>query len=152
MRSLECIVVHCTDSPDSMDAHFDDINRWHKEMKFSPDKNGVYCGYHFIVNRSGKVEKGRATSEPGIHTKGQNARSIGVVWVGRVKPTEVQYDSLKHLLVLILDLTGLKVENILGHNELNPNKTCPNLDTKALRDELRKLMEGFNGNSNSGSS
>lgn len=135
MRKISKIIVHCTDSPDDLDIGFKEINSWHKDNGWlSP--SGVSCGYHYIVRRDGRVQKGRLDSENGAHAAGHNSNSIGVVWVGR---KEIALDQLHSLLVLINGLRqeyGIPIDKVYGHTEVDSRKTCPNQNMDRLRFEL----------------
>lgn len=134
-RTIKTIVVHCTDSPDDLDVGFKDINQWHKERGFS-SPTGIHCGYHWIIRRDGRVEAGRPEHEIGAHVHGHNSNSIGVVWVGRKAPSVEQYRSLLRVLRDLCDRYKVPADKVLGHRELNPGKTCPNIDCDRLRGDL----------------
>jgi N-acetylmuramoyl-L-alanine amidase len=134
-RVIKKIIVHCTDSPDDLDIGFKAVNEWHKERGFE-SPSGIHCGYHWVVRRDGRVEKGRPESETGAHCKGQNSTSIGVVWVGRKHPTPEQYASLLKTLREVCNRHGLTADQVYGHREFDPGKTCPNLDVDRLRAEV----------------
>lgn len=137
MRPITKIVVHCTDSPDSMDIGADEIRKWHRERGFDD------IGYHFVVRRNGTTETGRAVERAGAHAVGHNRHSIGVVWVGRRSPAPLQRRSLAALLARLLDQYNLADEALVGHRELAPlaGKTCPNLDMNVLRRDTAALRE-----------
>ena len=132
MRSIKKIVVHCTDSDDSLDFGFRDIDEWHRQRGFMSG-SGISCGYHWIIRRNGVVERGRPESESGAHVKGDNRATIGVVWVGKNKIDPRQLTTLKRLLRGLINRYRLSPLDIYGHTELDPNKTCPNLDMDWLR-------------------
>lgn len=140
MRKINKIVLHCTDSDDSLDIGFKEINQWHAERGWlSP--SGISCGYHWIVKRNGKVQQGRPENEVGSHVKGHNSDSVGVVWAGRKTPSEAQYAGLMSLLKRLIMTHGLDVTDVYGHYELNSGKTCPNLDMNFIRAELLFIKE-----------
>ena len=136
MRAIKKIIIHCTDSQDSLDIGFREINEWHKQRGWlSP--SGISCGYHFIVRRNGTIERGRPDDEIGAHCKGHNQNSLGVVWVGRDVPHPVQLARLKDLIAQLCEIHGLdRTDDVFGHCELDGGKTCPNLDMVKLRAEL----------------
>lgn len=135
MREINKIVIHVTDSDDSLDIGFREINRWHKERGWlSP--SGISCGYHYVIRRSGQIEQGRPLEEAGAHVKGHNSDSIGIVWVGRKDAADAQIISLLSLTRAMMDQYSIPVDAVYGHFELDPNKTCPNLDMNKVRAEL----------------
>lgn len=136
MRKITKIVIHCTDSDDSLDIGFREINDWHKQRGWlSP--SGINCGYHYVIRRNGAVERGRPDEEAGAHVKGHNAHSIGIVWVGRNQISEKQLKTLHALVTGVSRQYNLDlIDDVLGHKELDPNKTCPNLDMNLIRANL----------------
>ncbi len=135
-RKIEQIFIHCTDSPDSLDIGFKEINQWHKEKGWRSHPSGISCGYHYVVRRDGRVEKGRPDSERGAHVYGHNTKSIGVVWVGKNDIDRKQYIALLDLLANLMDKYDIDVENVLGHCEKDHMKTCPNLDMLRVRGDV----------------
>ena len=134
-RKIKKIFVHVTDSDDSLDIGFAEINEWHKERGWlSP--SGISCGYHYIILRSGRIELGRPLEEVGAHVYKHNRDSIGIVWVGRNQIDKRQYDMLLQLLRTLLNNYNLKEDDVFGHNEFDFGKTCPNIDMLKLRGDL----------------
>lgn len=134
-RKIKKIVVHCTDSDDSLDVGFREINQWHEERGWlSP--SGISCGYHFIVRRSGQIELGRPVEESGAHVYRQNKDSIGVVWVGRNSIGKNQRYMLLCLLRTLINNFNLGEQDVFGHSEFDFHKTCPNLNMLKLRGDL----------------
>lgn len=130
MRQIKNIVIHCTDSPDDLDIGRKEIDKWHKDRGWS----GI--GYHFVVRRSGVIEVGRLLDVTGAHVRGHNRGSIGICWVGRDRPTVKQYKSLLELATALTRLYKLPWDTVFGHTELDPMKTCPNLDMNRFRGEI----------------
>lgn len=135
MRKIKKIVVHVTDSDDSLDIGFREINQWHKERGWlSP--SGISCGYHYIVRRDGRIEHGRPEEEAGAHVAGHNSNTLGVVWVGR-KQIGIKQEKMLMELVRALALKHeVDLMDVVGHFELNSGKSCPNLDMNRFRAEL----------------
>jgi N-acetylmuramoyl-L-alanine amidase len=134
-RKIEKVIIHCTDSDDSLDIGFNEINEWHRQRGWlSP--SGISCGSHFIVRRDGRIEKGRPLDEVGAHCKGHNSTSIGIVWVGRKNPSKAQYDSLLNKVKVLCGAFKIPVDKVFGHKEFEPNKTCPNMSMDHVRADL----------------
>ena len=141
MRKIDKIIVHCTDSDDSLDIGFREVNQWHKERGWlSP--SGISCGYHYIVRRDGRIESGRPEDEVGAHCKGENSHSIGISWVGRKQFGSGQYEGLLNKLRDICDRYDIGVEQVYGHFEFDSHKTCPNLSMPHVRAELLFTIGG----------
>lgn len=136
MRTIDSIIIHCTDSPDTRDFGVEDIERWHCERAIKEpwsayidaEGNTRFIGYHYVVKRDGTVEPGRPEHEVGCHCKGHNARSIGVVWVGRQSPSDQQIGALVSFVANLCIAHALTSEDVHGHNAFTSFKTCPNLD------------------------
>lgn len=131
-RKIDMLVVHCADTPDDRDVTAADIDRWHKEKGWS----GI--GYHYVIRRNGMIEKGRKDDIAGAHVAGHNSRSIGICLVGKDTYTYPQWLSLQALMRRLKFSYEVADKEIVGHYELDPHKTCPNIDG----DEIRKLLGG----------
>lgn len=115
------IVVHCSDSPHRGDTAYD-VHKWHKARGWS----GI--GYHYTINEKGLVENGRPHYWRGAHVKGHNRNSLGIMLFGKDTFTEEQYISLRKLIQHLL--TQYPDAEIVGHRDLDKNKTCPNFDVR----------------------
>lgn len=138
VRRINLIIVHCSDSPDSMDIGLPEIEKWHSE-RFSGvvvDGHRIHCGYHYIVRRDGTVEVGRPESVIGAHCEGYNSRSIGICWVGRTTPGEKQMKMLIGLVRNVMLRYALTTQHVHGHCDFNKGKTCPNIDMDLFRRHL----------------
>jgi len=130
MRKIDTIIVHCADTPASMDIGAKEIKRWHTDPK--PRGNGWSdIGYHHVIRRDGAVEVGRAHGVIGAHAAGHNKTSIGVCLVGGkggFNFTRRQMDALDLLLESLVNCyPGAKV---IGHRDVS-SKSCPSFDVKA---------------------
>lgn len=135
MRTIKKIIIHCSDSDDSLDIGRREIDEWHKARGFlSP--TGLHIGYHFVVRRSGLIELGRPVDEVGAHVKGHNSDSIGICWIGRKAISENQKRELFKLVKTLMIQYKIDIDNVYGHYEFDPNKTCPNLDMVKVRAEV----------------
>lgn len=75
---VEKIIIHCSATPEGRDVTAKEIDRWHRAR-------GFRCiGYHFVVRLDGSVERGRPEDEIGAHCLGENARSLGVCYIGGI--------------------------------------------------------------------
>lgn len=125
--------MHCSDTEDSIDIGFIQINRWHAENGWESKVSGISCGYHYIIRRDGKVERGRSDGEVGAHCYGQNRMSLGICIVGRKNFDDRQMKALHKLTRELLEKYRLKTFDVYGHYEYQDNKTCPNLDMNKVR-------------------
>ena len=159
MRKIGKIVIHCSDSGFGDVAM---IRSWHTDPP--PRGNGWKdIGYHFVILNGfrkageldlaadGFIEPGRPVEQIGSHVKGHNKDSIGICLVGgwdkdgKGKSLLDSWLTEKQRVALfgLLDdlLSHYPDARIAGHCELNPGKTCPNLNMDALRAEYAKWKE-----------
>ena len=133
-KSTKYLVVHCSATRPSLDVGVKEIRQWHKNQGWAD------IGYHFVIRRDGKVERGRAENLVGSHVAGRNSNSLGVCMVGGVnqndftKPennfTPAQFASLKTLLKMLSEKYPGAV--VLGHRDFpKVAKACPSFDARA---------------------
>lgn len=127
------IVLHCSATRASqVNIGAKDIRKWHK------DKGWADIGYHFVIKRDGKLEKGRALDVVGAHVEGHNLDSVGICLVGGLndksfKPennfTAAQWTTLK---TLVADLVKRYPKaKVLGHRDFKGvQKACPCFDAR----------------------
>lgn len=130
-RTTNWIAIHCSATRPAMDVGVKEIRQWHKAQGWSD------IGYHFVIRRDGKIEKGRPIDAIGAHVAGFNATSVGVCMVGGVNQkdftkaennfTKEQFNALCALLTqLCVRYPGAKVR---GHRDFpKVNKACPSFD------------------------
>ena len=132
-RKTDFIAVHCSATRPSMDVGVVDIRKWHRAQGWED------IGYHWVIRRNGKLEKGRAENLVGSHVKGFNAVSIGVCLVGGVAQddftkaennfTPAQFATLRELLA---NLKGRFPQAVIqGHRDFpKVAKDCPSFDVR----------------------
>lgn len=131
------VIFHCSDTPDFVESSpafdrygADDIEAWHTGRGFH------MIGYHWVIRRTGVIEKGRPLDMAGAHCTGENHKSFGVCYIGREKMTKAQIVSLNELALLIESKFQISRLEWLTHNTFNIHKTCPGFSTKKLRELL----------------
>ncbi|MCP4355506.1 MAG: N-acetylmuramoyl-L-alanine amidase [Proteobacteria bacterium] len=115
MRNIKKHIIHCSDS---ITGDVESLRRFHKS------KGWRDIGYHFVIRQDGVIEIGRPLDKMGAHCRKHNKFSIGTCLIGRSVFTDKQFESLKSL-QKTLKVLFPEIE-IIEHNKLNPNKTCPN--------------------------
>lgn len=123
--NIDTVWVHCSATKPEMDIGVDTIREWHLARGWSD------IGYHFVITRSGFIEKGRPENKQGAHVYGYNKNSIGICMVGGLddlgKPdanfTLAQYNSLVSLIAELKEKYGMDVE-VRGHRDVAA-KSCP---------------------------
>lgn len=132
LKDVQFITLHCSATRPTQVAGVKEIRQWHKKRGWAD------IGYHFVVRRNGKVEKGRPLSQTGAHVQGWNQNNIGICLEGglndKFQPannfTREQWRSLKPL-VAGLKATASKAK-VVGHRDFpKVDKACPCFDAKA---------------------
>ncbi len=131
MRYLRRIIIHCSATREGEEVSVETIRNWHT----SPPRNWSDIGYHFVIGLDGTVFQGRPIDKQGAHTRGQNADSIGICYIGGVDKdlnpkdtmTEIQDISLLELVKSLRLIFGEL--NLHGHNEYS-SKACPSFDVQ----------------------
>ena len=124
MREITEIIIHCSATKEGHPFFAADIDRWHKAQGWS----GI--GYHYVIDIDGKVETGRAEYQTGRHTKGHNANSIGICYIGGFdidnKPKDTRTPEQRKSLAELVARLKVKYPKatVHGHNEF-ANKACP---------------------------
>ena len=127
-RKIERIIIHCAATPEGRDIKMETIKSWHVKGRGWSD-----IGYHYIIELDGSIRNGRPLERSGAHTKGHNATSIGVCYVGGVdkdkRPKDTRTEAQRDAMDKLID--SLRGEHpdatIHGHNEF-ANKACPSFD------------------------
>lgn len=120
------------------------IQRYHQGNKGWAD-----IGYHYIVDREGRVWQGRPVSYQGAHAKGNaNRGNVGIVILGNYSQrkqslTRRQRESLKLLVLKLGRIFSISQNHLYTHSEILPgHTTCPgpniNAYAKTLRADLKR--------------
>src|SRR3990167_2696425 len=99
-------------------------------------------GYHYFIEKSGKLTQGRADNEEGAHTIGQNRTSLGVCRAGNFDaplPTPEQVDTLRKLLKEKCAQYSIPAAQIFPHRHFS-SKSC--YGKNLTHDWARALVEG----------
>jgi len=133
MKKISHLVVHYSATYSDQDFGVKDIDKMHKKRGWK----GV--GYHYVIRRKGKVEKGRPDNQVGAHVGGQNRGKLGICWIGGLERssgpnvgidnrTMAQKAALARLIAsLLVAHPGAKV---VGHRDLAATQ-CPAFDVGA---------------------
>jgi N-acetyl-anhydromuramyl-L-alanine amidase AmpD len=139
MRTINKLIVHCSASDNIIDDSIEAIRSLHTSPKDKKILWGTYqttgkgwtdVGYHFFIEKSGEIKKGRDIDRKGAHCYKQNDNSIGVCLSGNTDFKGDQFIALTRLLQALVIL--FPEVTIHGHNEF-ANKTCPNFDMKTFK-------------------
>lgn len=125
------LIIHCSATQAKSDIGAKEIREWHMTGNKWAD-----IGYHYVIRRDGRVEKGRSDLTVGAHCQGHNTGSFGICLVGGLGVrgngennfTEEQFKALTKLVkALVKEHPGAEV---YGHRDLNRGKECPCFDAK----------------------
>jgi len=129
------IIIHCAATrpewmqESSLATKRAEIRRWHLARGFSD------IGYHWLIDRDGKVMAGRLESVVGSHVKGRNTGTLGICLIGGHGSatsdlfaehfTPEQDAALRRL---IREIQGrANIQTISGHSQY-ANKACPGFE------------------------
>lgn len=139
------IVVHCAATPPNFNEGVGWIRRLHKGKGWSD------VGYHWVVTRSGRVQKGRDMSRQGAHVRGHNHYTIGICLMGGVDEynepennfTAEQLLALHKLIKRLMENELFDVDKrkgVVGHRDFpGVNKACPCFDANRWWREVERL-------------
>ena len=150
MKEIKKIIIHCSDSEFGSASV---IDGWHKARGW----DGI--GYHYVITNGiqescrkykgsddGIIQDGRNVEKQGAHVRGHNSDSIGICLIGKHHFTGKQMVyALPALLNFLFNTYKLDSDNIFGHNEFNPEKTCPNFNVNDLRNLLKGMTHVIPG-------
>ena len=130
MNKPEYLIIHTEASPISTDApRFDVVNQYHRQRLFDRSSLGFYVGYHYFIEKAGKILQSRADIDEGMHTVGYNLKSLGICLAGNGDmelPTLAQTETLKKLINEKAKQYNIPKNKILPHRLLlnHHEKTC----------------------------
>lgn len=120
------IIIHHTSGTDAnpladTSSHtFEMVDTYHRSKGW----DGI--GYHWFIEKNGKIKKGRDETKVGAHTVGYNDKSIGICLAGNFDfslPTESQIQALTKLMGEIMSRYALPASEIYPHRKF-AKKTC----------------------------
>ncbi len=121
------LVIHCSATRADQEITAEHIRRWHVD-----DNSWSDIGYHWVIERDGKIQHGRHAQSQGAHVRGHNHESIGICLVGGMAENGDPEDNFtpEQWLVLEMLIEVLQVRypaaRVVGHYYFTPYKTCPN--------------------------
>lgn len=135
------IIVHHTGAEEKDAAQ---VRRYHLSLGWRD------IGYHYVIERDGRVVPGRGLDQPGAHCKaaGMNSKGIGVAVLGNLDahpPLPAQQKALEELLRELMRRFGISPQGVLGHREVSGAATsCPGrfMDLERLREAVSQEGKG----------
>ncbi len=134
VRPVREIIWHCTATAEGKDYSIADIRAWHKARGFSD------IGYHYVIQRNGRIDIGRPIGQIGAHVEGHNSDTIGCSYIGGVAadgktPKDTRTPAQRaSMLWLTRELKRKfpKISRVSGHNQYAA-KACPSFDVRKDR-------------------
>ena len=129
MRRITLLIVHCSATPEGRNFDFEACRTDHIRHRGFKD-----IGYHYYLTRDGVIHRGRRLETVGAHCLHHNRHSIGICYEGGLdaegRPKDTRTLAQKaSLLALLRELKKLFPDAlIVGHRDLNPQKSCPGFD------------------------
>lgn len=137
MREIKKVILHCAATREGKDIDAKTIKRWHT----APPRSWSDIGYHFVIKLDGTIERGRPIYRAGAHTKGHNADSVGVCYVGGLDSQGQPKDTMtaeqeRSFRALYAALCMVFQDPTLhGHNEFS-TKACPSFKVEEKFSDL----------------
>ena len=103
-------------------AHLEQIRQLHRRKGWGD------IGYHFAVDRAGRVWEGRPLDWQGAHVKDHNPGNIGVVVLGNFEqqqPTAAQLDGVRLHLSTLMRVYKVPLNRVHTHREWGAPTACP---------------------------
>ncbi len=102
-------------------------------------------GYHYIIDRAGRVWEGRPIVYQGAHVQDCNEHNIGVMCLGNFmiqQPTNAQTDRLDQFVAQLMRTYGISLRNVRTHQEWNPTE-CPGRNLQVYMARTRSRGGGM---------
>jgi len=128
------IVVHITET--RLDYDLEMCDTGHSQRPGYKKTNGHFCGYSYLITRTGEIQEARGMRWSGAHAAGHNSKALGIGLVGnsRTPITEEQVAAFE-ILRNSIEAMARKDLRLVPHRHLNVNKTCPAHAWDRLLDE-----------------
>lgn len=160
MRDIDTIVIHCSATKHTrtdlnwVPAH---LNRVPAHLdrafirKIHVEENGWSdIGYHWIITRSGTVQKARPVTQTGAHARGHNKTSIGICLMGGLYDNGLPSEGIGHFsieqqlaLAWMIDQSKhhFPITRVVGHRDLpDVKKACPCFSVEAFMRTLPAIV------------
>lgn len=91
------------------------------------DRRWGDIGYHYIIDRAGRLIEARPIAYQGAHVSNQNPHNVGVMLLGNFEkqsPSQAQLTTLRSTLRYLMTTHRVPVKRVYTHRELGPT-VCP---------------------------
>ncbi len=114
------------------------IQRFHQK-----GRGWIDIGYHFLIDGSGRIFRGRPETAVGAHVRDRNTGNLGISLMGNFHapangaPTAEQVASLTRLLKWLMPAYSVPAAEIRGHRDQGTTD-CPGDNLYALLEQIRR--------------
>lgn len=119
-------------------ADLRDIQRVHLRVMNAGD-----IGYHYVIDRSGRIWEGRSVVYQGAHAGGDaNRANVGIMLLGNFdvqEPSKRQKKALRLFLQDRMERFGVHASRIYTHRELKPTR-CPGDNLQRYMNAIRPRL------------
>jgi N-acetyl-anhydromuramyl-L-alanine amidase AmpD len=150
MSSPRRITVHHSGGKAFGDSSAEATGKMIRSIQQNHQQERGWCdiGYHFIIDRGGRVWEGRPASQLGAHAGSisMNQANLGIVVLGNFDlqaPARAQLSSLERLLVVLCRRHGIRRTEVYGHGEVRRKEgagatECPGRLLSAWVEDFRR--------------
>lgn len=115
-------------------AHLEEIRRMHRRRGWAD------IGYHFAIDRAGRVWAARPLKYQGAHVKDHNPGNIGIVVLGNFEqqaPSAAQLAALQAHLRQLMRTFRVSAGNVQSHQEWGAPTACPGRGLQVQLEAMR---------------
>ncbi len=148
---IERITVHHTADPNGVPGAslIENVARVKAyQAAHQDDKRWADIGYHFVIDRQGRIFEGRELCWQGAHAGNEkaNLHNVGIAVMGnfdRIKLTDAQQGSLEKLMLWLVAEYSLTRAAVAGHDDVRRSSTgsgtkCPGKNLDAFLEKWKR--------------
>lgn len=149
MRNVSRITVHhAAGKPNWAISERDVADSIRKIQRYHQTENGwADIGYHYVIDRAGRVWQGREMKWQGAHAGGSaNKGNVGIVLLGnysRQQLNPAQKNSLRTLVGRLSVAFNVPQDRIFTHREIHGKTECPGTHLQRFVDSLRAQIRRY---------
>ena len=104
------------------------------------DRGWSDIGYHFVIDRQGRIVEGRPLAYQGAHVSENNPHNLGILVLGNFEkqtPSKKQIEALGRFTRQMMKTHRVPASRVQTHREINPTQ-CPGRHLQAQVELLRR--------------
>ena len=141
MGGISRITLHHEGSdPVHFDNYAETRDHFKLVQKSHVGRNFADIGYHFMIDRAGRIWEGRSLVYQGAHVSQNNEHNIGVMVLGNFdlqRPTNAQLQVMRAMVSELRRHYHVPIKRIYTHQELMPTR-CPGTSLQPVVSSMRK--------------